>query len=122
MNHLKEKINFTWAEGTYFAPEKLSRLPVSENVYQPYIWGDAKIYFVYFCQAVQVVILALIVVGSVKLFKEKSVFELVLSIAIFGTFLFLLIWETRSRYLIVALPLIMALCVYGMASNEKSLN
>ena len=121
MNHLKEKINFTWAEGTYFAPEKLSRLPVSENVYQPYIWGDAKIYFVYFCQAVQVVILALIVVGSVKLFKEKSVFELVLSIAIFGTFLFLLIWETRSRYLIVALPLLMALCVYSIVLNEKTL-
>lgn len=122
MNHLKEKINFTWAEGTYFAPEKLSRLPVSENVYQPYIWGDAKVYFVYFCQAVQLVILGLIVVGGIKLFQQKSAFEIVLSIAIFGTFLFLLIWETRSRYLIVALPLIMALCVYGIASNEKSLN
>ena len=122
MKHLKEKINFTWAEGTYFAPEKLSRLPVSENVYQPYIWGDAKVYFVYFCQAVQVVMLALIVVSGLKLFRKKSVFEIVLSIAIFGTFLFLLIWETRSRYLIVALPLIMAVCVYGIASNEKSLN
>lgn len=122
MKHLKEKINFTWAEGTYFAPEKLSRLPVSENVYQSYIWGDAKVYFVYFCQAVQLVILGLIVVGGIKLFQQKSAFEIVLSIAIFGTFLFLLIWETRSRYLIVALPLIMAVCVYGIASNEKSLN
>lgn len=119
MKHLKEKINFTWAEGTYFAPEKLSRLPVSENVYQPYIWGEAKVYFVYFCQAVQVIILALIVVSGIKLFKEKSAFEILLSIALFGTFLFLLIWETRSRYLIVALPLMMALCVYGMAAIKK---
>lgn len=119
MNHLKEKINFTWAEGTYFAPEKLSRLPIGPNVYQPYIWGEAKVYFVYFCQAVQVIILALIVVSGIKLFKEKSAFEILLSIALFGTFLFLLIWETRSRYLIVALPLMMALCVYGMAAIKK---
>ena len=95
---------------------------MSENIYQPYIWGEAKVYFVYFCQAVQLVILGLIVVGGIKLFQQKSAFEIVLSIAIFGTFLFLLIWETRSRYLIVALPLIMAVCVYGIASNEKSLN
>ena len=119
MNHLKEKINFTWAEGTYFAPEKLSRLPVGENIYQSYIFGDAKIYFVYFCQAVQVIMLALIVAGGIKLFREKTGFEIVISIAIFGTFLFLLIWENRSRYLIVALPLMMALCVYGMSSKKE---
>ena len=81
--------------------------------------GEAKVYFVYFCQAVQVIILALIVVSGIKLFKEKSVFEILLSIALFGTFLFLLIWETRSRYLILYLPLMMLLSVYGMVAIKN---
>ncbi|MDO5794917.1 MAG: hypothetical protein Q4Q00_12110, partial [Turicibacter sp.] len=60
-----------------------------------------------------------IVVSGIKLFKEKSVFEILLSIALFGTFLFLLIWETRSRYLILYLPLMMLLSVYGMVAIKN---
>lgn len=73
----------------------------------------------YSCQGVHLVVLLLILAGAVKLFKQKNAFESVLSITIFGTFLFLLIWETRSRYLILYLPLMMLLSVYGMVAIKN---
>lgn len=119
IKHLQEKINFTWADGTYYAPEKLSRSPIEVNQVQSYIFGEERGDFVYSCQGVHLVVLLLILAGAVKLFKQKNAFESVLSITIFGTFLFLLIWETRSRYLILYLPLMMLLSVYGMVAIKN---
>ena len=99
---------------------KLSRQPLEENPYATYIYGESRSAFVYFCQAVQLNILGLLVFAGFKLFTKKTTFEIVLSITLFGTFLFLLIWETRSRYLVLMLPVMIAMCTYGMCdkSNE----
>ena len=120
IKHINKKLNYTWAEGTYFAPVKLSRQPLEENPYATYIYGESRSAFVYFCQAVQLNILGLLVFAGFKLFTKKTTFEIVLSITLFGTFLFLLIWETRSRYLVLMLPVMIAMCTYGMCdkSNE----
>lgn len=47
VQHLKNKINFTWADGTYYAPDKLMREPLFENRFQSYIFGENNQLFVY---------------------------------------------------------------------------
>ena len=121
IKHINRKLNFTWAEGTYFAVPLLNRQPVDDNMFRDYVYGEARKPYIYFCQAVQLNIIGMLVVAGFKLFKRKSVFEIVLSLTVFGTFLFLLIWETRSRYLVLILPVMMALCTYAMCDKNNEL-
>ena len=104
----------------FLMPNQEGNIKNEANPYAKYIYGESSSVFVYFCQAVQLNILGLLVFAGFKLFTKKTTFEIVLSITLFGTFLFLLIWETRSRYLVLMLPVMIAMCTYGMCdkSNE----
>ncbi|MGL4337805.1 MAG: glycosyltransferase family 39 protein [Turicibacter sp.] len=115
VDHVQAKLNFTWADGTYFAPEKLKRNPIEINDYQDYVFGDSKQVYVYLSQVVHVVVMFLILLSSFRIFKERS-FETVMSITLFGVILFLLIWETRSRYIVLYIPMMLALASYGFES------
>ena len=119
LDHLHKKINYTWAEGTYFVPEKLRREPINTNGYQSYIFGEKNEIYIYSAQAVHLVILGLMALSGAYLLKNRSSFLYVAAIAIFGNFLFLMMWETRSRYLVLYLPLMMMLCAYAMAHFNK---
>lgn len=119
LNHLHQKINYTWADGTYYVPGKLSWDPIDSNPYQAYIYGDKKSTYMYLSQAIHSVILGLMTLSGIYLFKNKNSFMYVAAITIFGNFLFLMIWETRSRYLVLYLPLMMMLCAYAMAHFNK---
>lgn len=113
LEHLNNKLNFTWSDGTYFAPEKLKREPLTENSYQDYIFGDKNEAYLYFSQMVHVAIQFLVVVSAIAIVKKKDSFENVATISLFGVILFLLIWETRSRYLMIYLPVIVFLASHG---------
>lgn len=113
MNHLNNKLNFTWSDGTYFAPEKLNREPLSENIFQTYIFGSYNKAYLYFSQMIHVAVQFLVLLSSIKILKQKSGFESVATISLFGVILFLLIWETRSRYLMIYLPVIIFLASHG---------
>lgn len=121
IHHLNDKLNFTWSDGTYFAPEKLKREPLSENSYQTYIFGDDNKAYLYFSQIIHVVTQFLILLSTIKIVKQKSGFESVATISLFGVILFLLIWETRSRYLMVYLPVIIFLASHGFMSLSDKL-
>lgn len=114
ISFLNRKINFTWSDGTYYAPEKLSRSPLRENVFQQYIFGEKSLAFKVICHIIQVAVLALVWVGGIGLLKSTNKLEQLLTITLFGVFLFLLIWETRSRYLVLYIPVILVLAVYGI--------
>ena len=55
--------------------------------------------------------------------KELKELQLLIFISIFGLFLFLLIWETRSRYLVNYIPLFLINAYMGICAinNEKKL-
>lgn len=112
VTHLRNKLNFTWADGTYYAPDKLMRHPLQDNVFQNYVFGNQNQVFVYLSQISHVLMLSLILVGGISLFKKEG-FESVMSITLFGIMLFLLIWETRSRYLVLFIPMMIALASHG---------
>lgn len=114
IDHLKQKINYTWSDGTYYSIRKLIREPLMENnPYADYIIGHQNKYFIYFSQISHITLIGSMLIGAFRLLRKKDLFESILTITIIGVFLFLLLWETRSRYLVLYLPIFLALAAYG---------
>ena len=115
--HLKKKVKFTWGDGVYFAPEKLKRDPMKESWLHEWVLKDGdnfqKTYL--YCNAVQLLLLLGLVASVVRNFAERGRWREIQSmqIAVFGIFLFLLIWETRSRYLVNFVPVFVLLGLDG---------
>ena len=119
MNFLKEKISFTWGDGTYYAPNKLRREPINTNNMQEYVIGEKNQAYIYLSQFVHIVILIGITISGVMSYKRYDVIKGI-QICIFGVFLFLILWETRSRYLVCYLPLVIVCAMDGFNSIFKS--
>ncbi len=113
---LYKKIQYTWGDGTYFAPVKLSRKPIRPNFLHTYIYGDKNSLFTSFSEASHSLLLFLILIGSIGLFKSKNKIGFLFNICIFGVFLFLILWEARSRYLVCILPILV--CSSSIGINE----
>lgn len=98
-----KKMIQTWGDGTYYIPAKISRFPIRENnLLADFIRLDGKYFdiYYYFAHAIQVIMLSLILLSTVLAIKKKNDDLNVLRVAIFGLMLFLMIWETRSRYVL----------------------
>ncbi len=114
MDHFKQKINYTWSDGTYYSIRKLIREPLIQNhPYADYVIGNQNKYFIYVSQISHITLIGLMLIGAFRLLRQKNLFESILTITIIGVFLFLLLWETRSRYLVLYLPIFLALAAYG---------
>lgn len=121
---LFDKSMMTWSDGTYFAPEKLRREIIKESVIHKYILSNGEKHYLYFnfSQTVHYILMLFIVFASLKqLLSKKILFDFIPLLSLFGLFLFLLIWETRSRYLINFIPIIVISAVIGFDYLMKSL-
>lgn len=122
--HLADKILFTWGDGVYFAPEKLYRDPLKESPLHSWVlyYGEnyAKTYR--YCNGVQLLLLLGILLSLIRnIFEKGSIREIqAMQIAVFGLFLFLLIWETRSRYLLNFVPVFILLGIDGIQGIKAS--
>lgn len=123
MIHLRTKAVDTWGDGTFYAPVKLKRTPKYQTKLWSYVFPDGKnfSYVLYYSQAFWIVIYFFMLLSVHLGIRHNSVdFILLLKLAIFGLFLFLLLWEARSRYLVHCLPLIILTAVDGMLRfNQK---
>lgn len=125
IQHINQKIKFTWTDGTYFAPEKLRREPVQRCGLHEFVSIDGqKTYmYKYFPQIMHVSMLIFIVINAIYIFakKEYEKDDIFLMVAIFGLAVFLIIWENRSRYLLTYVPIMIMLEVNGIEklSNIK---
>lgn len=98
------KIINTWNDGTYYAPEKLRRSPLKESSLYSYVVGERNAFYVYFAQVIHSIMLFGITISAIVNRRDKINNLSYAHIAIFGTVLFLAIWETRSRYLVLMIP------------------
>ena len=118
LKHLTLKLKYAWTDGTYFAPEKLRRQPVSKNVLHKFILADGEynIYYKYLPQIMHIAMLILIIFSCVKDIKNKcfSNKKLILVISMLGLMVFLMIWENRSRYILTMLPIYILLSIDGI--------
>lgn len=114
LKHINHKVSLTWGDGTYYAPSKLQRNPVKDNKIKQYVIGEKNSMFVYISQFSHFIILLGILIGAVKYYKKTTDFMQGINICIFGVFLFLIIWETRSRYLVCYLPILILSTFNGL--------
>ncbi len=112
------KTTYTWGEGTYFAQTVLKINPVRRGIVHEYILEKGKHRFVYqyFSQAQHVAMLILILLSVLN---KKDENKNILKMSILGVFLFFLMWETRSRYLINYIPVMTLLSVEGIETILK---
>ena len=118
IKHLTIKLKYAWTDGTYYAPEKLRRMPVNESVLHKFVLTDGKysVYYKYFPQVMHLTMLILIIFSCIKNIKNNSLSskKLILVISMLGLMVFLMIWENRSRYILTMLPIYVLLSVDGI--------
>ena len=115
---LLKKAEWTWTDGAYFVPTKLARHPVKRTVFHKIVLtstGKMNTLFRIFSQFVQTIILSMILTGCIAalLKRTNDAFRLMVLMCL-GLMVFLLFWETRSRYLIFMLPVFVVMTVHGL--------
>lgn len=119
LEHIIGKIVYTFGDGTYYATEKLQREPIRNGIYQEFIFYNGKYVAIYsyISQIQHITILILILIAVIKNYEFNSNisnYSFIFYISILGLFVFLQIWETRSRYLVNFIPLFVILSFYGL--------
>lgn len=119
LKFLNHKLTINWNDGTYFAVEKLKRDPIKNTKMHSYIIGENKSYYVYMSQFMYIILFFGIVLSAIKNFKSKINIYTLGYIALFGTMLFLLLWESRSRYIVIMLPMMIYCSIDGLEILER---
>lgn len=114
-----QKAVFVWGDGTFYAPEKLRRVPIKDYNIKNMVLGNEKQTIIYrtICQTQIVLFLTFIILSILlrnKLDKKQQQILLLTSVIIFGVFLFFLIWEARSRYIVNFIPIILIQVYLGV--------
>ena len=118
----------TWADGTYFAPGKLNSKPINNSPLHAIVLPNGKYFDVCF-NFYTGIVLAMYVfmfISCVVDLKNKTNLldnKTLLRCVLLGIWLFLLIWETRSRYLVDFVPIMIVLTVlslYSIVNFEKN--
>ena len=126
LSFYNRKIAFTWTDGTFFAFEKLHREPIhpelTKNIYSN---ENNDILYWTFSNSEWIIIIVLMILGVVfRKYLPDKIQELgiIINISIVGIILFLLIWETRSRYLVNFVPLFLVDAYIGLYALERFIN
>ncbi|WP_261828312.1 glycosyltransferase family 39 protein [Inconstantimicrobium mannanitabidum] len=115
--HLTKKAAYTWGDGTYFAPHSLKLKPLVDTRLHKFVLPKGEYYYVfsYYSQVYHLVILFLILIVLYKKIKVSTLEDtFLIDISVFGLLIFLLIWETISRYLFNFTPLLMIIAIQGL--------
>lgn len=115
---LTRKSTWIWGEGTYWAPAKLSYPHVRNSILHQWFLSDGYYFLIYayYSQVFQVSLLFLICVSLYSTIRKghKADFNFVLHLCIFGTYVFFLLWEARSRYLLNLTPVFLLIGTDGL--------
>jgi len=125
------KAVYTWGDGTYFAPRKLSLEPINNYSVKKIILDSSEnSNYLYKCiSQAQIVFVLFFISASILFykhlnFKQKDL-HLLLNIIIFGAFLFFMLWEARSRYIVNFIPILLidsylgVLAIYNYLKSKK---
>lgn len=115
--HFVRKAIWTWIDGTYFIPGHITHYVRRCFLHEIFL-RDGKYYNWYYgySNAYQLVLLFLMLMSLLKgVIRPKIEFTVLIKGAVFALFLFLLIWEARSRYLYNMTPLYILMAVDGVS-------
>ena len=106
MDYYDKKIVNTWGDGSYLSLIKLRKRKSNKQMLNKLIIGNDKHkLIIHYEQGVQLALLFILAFSSYYSIKKKDYDNILLHTAILGVFCFLLIWETRSRYLYNYIPI-----------------
>lgn len=114
----------TWGSGTYDFENILSSYQVDNNIAHQFLLSNGRYYnaVYYYCQIFHFTMLFCILASilySIKI-REKIETLNIARLSMFGLLLFLLIWETRSRYMLNYIPVYLLITVSGVISLSNN--
>lgn len=112
----------TWGGGTYDFEEILASNARETNEFHEFFLSDGKYYdyVYYFCQTYHFSMLILILISLFYSLTKKEKLEVTaMKLAMFGLLIFLLIWETRTRYMLNYIPIYILLMTSGIIWFSK---
>lgn len=124
MEHLSEKNAFVWADGTFYTPVKVTRDRVAPSSLDNYMFHEYEYfaYYGYYCQFFMLaMVIGFLIAAIFMFFNKKFAFKLLpFALSTFGIFIFQMIWEARSRYLLNFLPIfiVLSVCAYEALYNK----
>ena len=121
--HLFDKAVFTWNDGSYWISHHIYKNVGERNFLHELVLKHGQCYGLFYCisAGIQLIILLMFCVTSVySVIKPKYDRMMFIRILIFGIMLFLLMWETRSRYLFNFTPLFIIVTAQGMLISIKA--
>lgn len=116
----------TWSNGKYDMEYHLQRQPVRKSWLQQVFFKDGKFYPLYdsYCTLYQWTLIIFIAISVVYgLLKKEMGSAAMWKLALFGLFLFLSIWETKARYVMHFVPVMMLIVIdmlYVLRRNLKT--
>ena len=119
LDHLRQKLAYTWADGSWYGSHKLGIDPIAPGALQQWVADTGEHWPVFQClvNAQQLLIclgLAACAVWQARRGEQGDSLLWAALVTLLGAGLFLLVWETRSRYLVGLLPLILAVSARGL--------
>lgn len=114
----------TWGSGTYDFESILNSYNVDDNIAHQFLLTNGKYYRIvfYYCQIFHFTMLLGIIVSigySIKQGKKENSIISISKLSILGLLIFLLLWETRSRYMLNFIPVYILVFVSGIAYFQK---
>lgn len=122
--HLTNKaVNNTWGDGLYHVYEGNDGQMNTDNIVQQVMTTNGKYYatLTKYANGYHMALLTLLILSiMIGFFKKNIDLMFILRLSMFGLFVFLLIWETRARYVLNFTPLLFILGLEVMqVFNER---
>ncbi len=113
----------TWGSGTYDFESILNSYNIDNNIAHQFLLtnGSYYKYIFYYCQIYHFSMLIFILISCFYTIKNKNENSILSNakLSIFGLLIFLLIWETRSRYMLNFIPVYILVGISGIEFFEK---
>ena len=126
LDHVRRKLAYTWADGTYFGSYKLAIDPIQPGALQSWVSFDGTHWPIFRClaNAQQLFLCVCAAAAAILCARRRTLDGLswVCLTSLLGVGLFLLVWETRSRYLINLLPLLLLMATRGFCAMAAALD
>ena len=122
-DHFVKKSIWMWGDGTYYIHGHIFNY-VKRSFLHEFFLPDGKYYnlFYVYSNAYQLVLLLMMALSLLSgAIKPKIDFSVLLKMIIFGIFVFLLIWEGRSRYLFNLTPVFIMIAADGVAVTTDTI-
>lgn len=119
MRFYMEKLNQTWTDGTYYTLNVLKRKPVHPEHVDLLLHGPIS-FIVQGYARIQLIVTLIGLLLAVRLNRKPDAFLTFAMLSMIGFFLFLILWETRSRYLVSLSPLLILLSSCGYFGDRQS--